>query len=124
MDVIYKNIRALCKERRVTVSALEKELGLGKATIQKWRTASPSVENLKKVADCFDVSVDFLLSDSEEPGTSGKITVISNGQAVCGLSFDSLRKLLDGVRLFANGDDIQITISKTERRCSGDGATG
>ena len=123
MDVIYKNIRALCKERRVTVSALEKELGLGQATIQKWRTVSPSADNLKKVADYFEVYVDFLLSDSEEPGVSGKITVISNGQAVCGLSFDSLWKLLDSVRLFAHGDDIQIAISKPEHQCGGDGAS-
>lgn len=63
--MIVKNIESLCKERKISFSALEKALGFGNSTISKWETSSPTVERLAKVADFFGVTVDFLLR--EEP---------------------------------------------------------
>jgi transcriptional regulator with XRE-family HTH domain len=60
-EVIYKNILALCKERNITISKLEKEVGLGNGTIGRWERVSPTVENAKKVADFFGVTVDSLM---------------------------------------------------------------
>lgn len=64
--VILENIKRLCKERGITVSALEKESGLKNATITKWDTSVPKVDNLKKVADYFGVTVDELLKDDND----------------------------------------------------------
>lgn len=60
--MIYKNILALCKEKNITISKLEKEIGLGNGTIGRWAKVSPSVENAKKVADFFGVTVDSLMA--------------------------------------------------------------
>lgn len=59
--VIFDNIEALCKERGTNISQLERNVGLANATIRRWSNSSPTVENLKKVADYFGVTVDELL---------------------------------------------------------------
>ena len=62
--MLFKNIEARCKERGITISALEKAVGLGNATIKGWSGASPKVDNLIKVADYFGCTVDDLLKEA------------------------------------------------------------
>jgi len=61
--LILDNIKRLCRERKTNITNLEKEVGLGFGTVYKWGKVSPSVDNLKLVADYFNVTVDKLLSD-------------------------------------------------------------
>lgn len=49
----------------MTVAALERELSFGNGLIRKWDKQSPSVDKLCKVADYFNVSIDFLLGREE-----------------------------------------------------------
>ena len=60
--MIYANISRLCKNRGISIAKLERETGLGNATIRNWSTSSPTVDWLKVVADYFEVTVDALLS--------------------------------------------------------------
>lgn len=62
--MLYKNVIALCEERKIAVSKLEKTVGLGNGTIRGWDKSSARIENVKAVADYFGVSVDSLLSNS------------------------------------------------------------
>ena len=62
--MLYQNIVVLCKGKGISISKLEKETGLGNGTVVRWEKSSPSVENVKKVADYFQVSVDYLISQS------------------------------------------------------------
>lgn len=62
--MIFDNILALCKERKISISKLEKEVGLGNGTISRWKTSSPNVDSLKAVADFFGVTIDGLISVS------------------------------------------------------------
>lgn len=64
--MIFKNIEARCKEKGITISSLEKSVGLGNATIKGWNESSPKVDNLKKVADYFCCTVDELLADDQQ----------------------------------------------------------
>lgn len=63
--MIYVNISNLCRDRGISISRLEKEMGFGNATIRGWATSSPTVEKLKAVADYFQVTVDELINDKE-----------------------------------------------------------
>lgn len=63
---MLEKILKLCKAKGISMTALEKELGFGRATISKWKNADPSAIKLKKVADYFGVSVDYLISGEEE----------------------------------------------------------
>ena len=59
--MIVKNIEKLCKKRKISLYALEKELGFGNSTIAKWSKCSPTVEKLSKVAEFFGCTVDELV---------------------------------------------------------------
>lgn len=60
---MFENIIKLCKERGITVTVLEKELGFGNCTISKWKNVSPSINKVKKVAEYFGVSIEDLLKE-------------------------------------------------------------
>ena len=62
---MLEKIEKLCEERGITIFSLERTLGFGRCTISKWRNSSPSVENLKKVADYLGVSIDSLLEEGK-----------------------------------------------------------
>lgn len=59
--MILENIRRLCAEKGLSISALEKQSGLKPATICKWAASFPRVDTLKKVADALGVTIDDLL---------------------------------------------------------------
>lgn len=61
--MLYKNIEVRCKKMGISISALEKAVGLGNATIKGWGESSPKVSNLKLVADYFGCTVDELLKE-------------------------------------------------------------
>jgi len=67
--LVLANITALCKGRNISVSKLEQSTGLSNGVIRKWGVSSPTVDNLKRVADFFGVTVDDLLSDAPKPTT-------------------------------------------------------
>ncbi len=62
--MIYTRIERLCRIKGISIAKLEREAGLGNATVRGWRTASPTVDKLKCVADYLGVTVDKLLSEA------------------------------------------------------------
>ena len=67
---LYNRIKNLCVKNNMTISKLESDLGFGNSSIQKWsRGASPSVDKVKKVADYFNVSTDYLLERTDIEAT-------------------------------------------------------
>lgn len=60
--MVYANIEKLCHENKISISRLEKEVGLANGTIGKWRTSSPTVDSVAKVARFFSVTVDELIN--------------------------------------------------------------
>ena len=60
---LVEKLRALAKAKNTSFSALEKELGFGNGTIQKWDNSSPSCDKLLKLANFLNTSIDSLLRD-------------------------------------------------------------
>lgn len=59
--MIYEKVKKLCDDKHLSVSAVEKECGLGNATICGWKYSDPRATNLKRVADYFGVTMEYLL---------------------------------------------------------------
>lgn len=59
-------IAKLCKNAGTSLAAVEKELDFGKGTIYRWNEKIPSADKIKKVADFFNVSTDYLLGREDE----------------------------------------------------------
>lgn len=58
---LVDRIRTLSNQRDMSLPQLEIKLGLGNGTISRWKTSSPNTEKLQRIADYFNVSMDYLL---------------------------------------------------------------
>lgn len=59
---IYDKIKSICEEKGMSVRQLESAAGLKNGAISKWNDSSPTIKNLKAVADVLKVKVDKLIS--------------------------------------------------------------
>lgn len=66
---IYERIQKLAKEHSISIRALEEKLEFGNGTLKRWDTNVPAVDRVEKVANFFDVSVDYLLGRTEKQNT-------------------------------------------------------
>ncbi|MDF2790132.1 MAG: hypothetical protein K0S80_3230 [Neobacillus sp.] len=69
---LVEKIKELAKIKGTTIAELERKLDFGNSTIRKWSTQSPSVERLQKVADYFNVPIDYLLNDDFSAANESK----------------------------------------------------
>lgn len=65
-DVATK-IKELSKSKNITVKQLLEDVGLGFNAMSNMRTSMPKSDNLAKIADYLDVSVDYLLGRTDNP---------------------------------------------------------
>ena len=67
MDIFRKNIYELRKLNRFTQREVAQRLGISQPSYNRYEngSAEPTLENLVKIADLYDVSVDFLLGRKE-----------------------------------------------------------
>lgn len=59
---VYERIEELRKSKKISQGKLEKELGFSNGSISKWKSSMPTPERLKKLADYFCVSVEYLMT--------------------------------------------------------------
>lgn len=66
--MFFDNFVKLCNSIGKTPSAVVLELGIAKSAVTHWRKRDslPTQANLLKIADYFDVTVDFLLNGTTE----------------------------------------------------------
>lgn len=62
--MISDNIRKRCRDKGITICALEQTLGIGNGVIARWDYGKngPALNLVKRVADYFGVTVDDLLN--------------------------------------------------------------
>ena len=59
--MVFEEVTKICEERKLAVTKLEEEAGLGRGTIGKWRDSMPTLTSLKKVADALGVPINRLI---------------------------------------------------------------
>lgn len=60
---MYRKIKELCKKKNISVTRLEKELGLSNGSVCKWEKSIPRGDTLVKVANYLGVTADSLISE-------------------------------------------------------------
>ena len=75
-------IKALCKEKKTSISKLEKQLGFGNGVIGRWDKSVPSYERLAAVANALDVPVAYLTGETDDPSAGIKKDPIPQDGAV------------------------------------------
>lgn len=62
----FDRVKELCSKHGITIVQLEEIVGFGKNSMYSWKKNNPSSDRLEKVADYFNVSVDYLLGRTED----------------------------------------------------------
>jgi transcriptional regulator with XRE-family HTH domain len=74
--VFYDTFCKLCAEKNISPTKASLQIGLSKSTATKWKNtgATPSGDTLNKIADYFEVTVDYLLGKDkkEKPADKGE----------------------------------------------------
>ena len=66
--MFYVNFINLCAKKNVTSAQVAREIGVSGAAISKWKNGGmPTDITMAKLADYFDVSVDYLLGNEKKP---------------------------------------------------------
>lgn len=61
-----ERIKELCRIRKISMNMLEQELGFGKGYLSKLGQSTPNTSKIKKIADYFGVTVDYLMTGRDE----------------------------------------------------------
>ena len=70
---IANKIKTLAKSKGVSVKKVLEGVGLGFNTMSNMKTSMPKADNLARIADYLDCSVDYLLGRTDEIGFKGSI---------------------------------------------------
>lgn len=63
--MLIKTVKSLCEKEKITIAELERKTEIGNGSIRRWNESSPNAKSLMKIADFFNVSVDYLLGRAE-----------------------------------------------------------
>lgn len=69
---VAARIKTLAKLKKITVKQLLADAGLSYNMITMMRTSMPKADNLAKLADYLDCSVDYLLGRTDDPQSHRK----------------------------------------------------
>jgi transcriptional regulator with XRE-family HTH domain len=65
IGMIYERIKALCNKNKISVNALEFELGIAKGSLCKIDNHKPSSEKMQAIASKLLTTVDYLMTGKE-----------------------------------------------------------
>ncbi|MBE6021643.1 MAG: helix-turn-helix transcriptional regulator [Cellulosilyticum sp.] len=63
---IVDRIKILCAMKKISIGDLESALGFSKGSIYKWDKSSPGFDKVIKVANYFQVSLDYMAGYEDE----------------------------------------------------------
>lgn len=64
--MFYENLLEICKVKNISVTNLIAELGLSSGNLSSWKKGNkPRSDTLVKIAERLDISVNYLLGESE-----------------------------------------------------------
>lgn len=63
---VAEQIKSLAKSKGISVKKLLEDVGLGFNTMSNMKTSMPKADNLARIADYLDCSVDYLLGRTDK----------------------------------------------------------
>ena len=92
MSALYERIQTLCRERAINVTVMCRECGASRGALGDLKAGKKqylSTDTLKKIADYFSVSIDYLLGKEEASLPAGLRPIVTRrfpmlGEIACG----------------------------------------
>ncbi len=98
MEIFAKNLNQLLSENKISRYKFAKDIGVNKQTVSFWceEVNEPKISYLKKIAEYFDVSADFLLGlktydGQDTPKTSSADNNVTGNGNVVIINSDKVR---------------------------------
>ena len=70
-------IREVAKQNDIVLKQMFEEIGLSKGTMDNLRTSMPKADNLAKIADYLNVSMDYLMGRTDDPNIKNNQNIIT-----------------------------------------------
>lgn len=96
---IVDRIQELCSQNGIKIRPLEEQLGIANGSIKRWDISSPSCERMLKVAEYFNVSVDWLLTGEHQNLSESEIEILKLYNS---LSHSDQEEIRDFIKLKLN----------------------
>ena len=95
----YEIIKELAKEKKLSIRQLEIDFGYSNGYLSKWKNNTPNADELSRLADYFNVSVDYLLGREEKTPLAEKHGVFAfDGEPVSDEEVEFLKSVLAAKR--------------------------
>lgn len=75
---LKERIQELCKINKTSMNQIEEELGFGKGYISKLGKSTPNTAKIQKIANKFDVTVDYLMTGEDTSNENARNQELSN----------------------------------------------
>ncbi|VDG31506.1 hypothetical protein [Lactobacillus plantarum] [Lactiplantibacillus mudanjiangensis] len=85
---MFDRVKEISKKRGLTLAQLNEKVGFKQNVIYSWKTKTPSVDKVKAVADVLNVSVDYLLGNTDNPESSTSYDDLTKNQKLIAYSID------------------------------------
>ena len=85
---MFDRVKEISKKRGLTLAQLNEKVGFKQNVIYSWKTKTPSVDKVKAVADVLNVSVDYLLGNTDNPDPSTSSNNLTKNQKLIAYSID------------------------------------
>ncbi|MEA4869936.1 MAG: helix-turn-helix transcriptional regulator [Christensenella sp.] len=108
--MFWETFKNLCAAVGLSPNAVAKKMGLSSAIVTYWsRGTAPSIDSLNKVAEFFNVSIDYLTGKEETP-TSDYVPS----------STLEARSLIDDVELLHKNPELRVLLSASSKLTKAD----
>ena len=114
MCKLNDKIKTLRKEKNISQEDLAKALGLSRSTIAGYETnkRKPDINTIHKIADFFNISVDYLLGRSIQRVANDKINLVLSSDPELSDFLDKFLKSRDLQKIFKLIKDLNPTTIK------------
>lgn len=125
---IYDRIKKLCKQKGVSITAVEAELGFARGSLSKIDKNKPSMEKVEKLASYFNTSTKYIMAGEEsetdrfslKPRDRKEITaILSNTRQMLeqpGLMFDGEPASQESIDSILSAMEVGMEIAKRRNK--------
>lgn len=92
---VAERIKELAQKRNVSVKQVLSDIGLGFNTMSNMKTSMPKSDNLAKIADYLNCSVDYLLGRTDSPEVTGAY-INGDNNGIQAVSRDNSKMTVNG----------------------------
>lgn len=103
---MYEIFEQLLQKYGVTAYKVSKETGITQSTLSDWKRgrSTPKTDNMKKIADYFGVSINYLMTGEEELGEKGTTLTSKDERDIEKILDNTRNQLLSQEGLMFEGD--------------------